>query len=99
VIALGINVFQVFYSLSPPATLNGSTSDPTENPWPTATDTGNTPNHIVKVVLSIVGETNHKNFANSQWYSREIKNAVTIQNLDYVNKYGTASSSTQMTQN
>jgi type II secretory pathway pseudopilin PulG len=99
VIALGINVFQVFYSLSPPATLNGVTSDPTENPWPTTTDTGNTPNHIVKVVLNMVGETTHKNFANSQWYSREIKNAVTIQNLDYVNKYGTASSSTQMTQN
>jgi len=102
VIALGINVFQVFYSLSPPATLNGVTSattDPTENPWPTATDNGNTPNHIVKVVLNMLGETNHKNFANSQWYSREIKNAVTIQNLDYVNKYGTASSSTQMTQN
>jgi len=99
VIALGINVFQVFYSLSPPATLNGVQSDPTEDPWPTSTDTGNTPNHIVKVVLNVVGETNHENFANSQWYSREIKNAVTIQNLDYVNKYGTSSSSTQMTQN
>ena len=99
VIALGINVFQVFYSLSPPATLNGANSDPTENPWPTTTDTGNTPNHIVKVVLNVVGETNHKNFANSQWYSREIKNAVTIQNLDCVNKYGTSSTSTQMTQN
>jgi type II secretory pathway pseudopilin PulG len=99
VIALGINVFQVFYSLSPPATQNGVTNDPTENPWPTTTDTGNTPNHIVKVVLNIAGETNHKNFANSQWYSREIKNAVTIQNLDYVNKYGTSSSSTTMTQN
>ena len=99
VVALGIDVLQVFYSLSPPATLNGVQSDPTENPWPTTTDTGNTPNHIVKVVLNMVGETNHKNFANSQWYSREIKNSITIQNLDYVNKYGTASSATQMTQN
>ena len=34
-----------------------------------------------------MGETNHKNFANSQWYSKGIKNAVTIQNLDYYNKY------------
>ena len=61
VVALGINVMQVFYSLSPPATLNGATSDPTENPWPTTTDTTNTPNDIRKVVLNVVGETNHKN--------------------------------------
>ena len=94
-VALGINVLQVFYSLSPPATSNGVQSDPTENPWPTTTDTGNTPNDIRKVVLNVVGETNHKNFANSQWYSREIRNAVTIQNLDYYNKYNLGASMTQ----
>jgi hypothetical protein len=95
VVALGIDVMQVFYSLSPPATLNGVTSDPTENPWPTTTDTTNTPNDIRKVVLNIVGETNHKNFANSQWYSKEIRNAVTIQNLDFYNKYNLNSNMTQ----
>ena len=95
VVALGIDVLQVYYSLSPPATLNGATSDPTENPWPTSTDTTNTPNDIRKVVLNMVGETNHKNFANSQWYSKEIKNAVTIQNLDYYNKYSLGASMTQ----
>ncbi len=95
VVALGIDVMQVLYSLSPPATLNGVTSDPTENPWPTSTDTTNTPNDIRKVVLNIVGETNHKNFANSQWYSKGIKNAVTIQNLDYYNKYNLGANMTQ----
>jgi Tfp pilus assembly protein PilW len=94
-VALGIDVLQVYFSLSPPATLNGVTSDPTENPWPTTSDTGNTPNDIRKVVLTVVGETNHKNFANSQWYSKEVKNAVTIQNLDYYNKYSLGSSMTQ----
>jgi hypothetical protein len=95
VVAVGIDVLQVLYSLSPPATSGGVTSDPTENPWPTTTDTGNTPNDIRKVVLTVVGETNHKNFANSQWYSKEVKNAVTIQNLDYYNKYSLGSSMTQ----
>jgi type II secretory pathway pseudopilin PulG len=95
VVALGIDVMQVFYSLSPPATLNGVTSDPTENPWPTTTDTTNTPNDIRKAVLNIVGETNHKNFANSQWYSKQIRNAVTIQNLDFYNKYNLGSNMTQ----
>jgi len=95
VVALGIDVMQVFYSLSPPATLNGVTSDPTENPWPTTTDTTNTPNDIRKAVLNIVGETNHKNFANSQWYSKEVRNAVTIQNLDFYNKYNLGSNMTQ----
>lgn len=92
VVALGIDIMQVYYSLSPPATLNGVQSDPTENPWPTTTDPGNTPADIRKVVLYVVGQTNHKNFANSQWYSREIKNAVTIQNLDYYNKYSLGAS-------
>jgi type II secretory pathway pseudopilin PulG len=95
VVALGIDVMQVYYSLSPPATLNGVTSDPTENPWPTTTDNTNTPNDIRKVVLNIVGETNHKNFANSQWYSKEIRNSVTVQNLDFYNKYNLGSNMTQ----
>jgi len=86
-VALGINVMTLQYSLYPFATLNGSTSDPTENPWPTTTDTGNSPNDIRKVVLTMIAETDHQNHANSQWYSKEIKNAVTVQNLDYYNKY------------
>jgi hypothetical protein len=99
VVALGIDVVQIFYNLFPAATLNGVTADPTEDPWPTTSDTGNSPNHIRKVVIALIGETNHKNFANSQWCSKEIKSAVTIQNLDFSNQYGTSSSSTQMTQN
>jgi hypothetical protein len=95
VVALGINVMQIFYSLSPPATLNGKTSDPTENPWPTTTDTGNSPNNIRKVVLRMTGETDHQNYANRQWYSQSITNAVSIQNLDYYNKYNLGASMTQ----
>jgi len=94
VVALGIDVVQVYYSLSPPATLNGAQSDPTENPWPTTADPNNSPTDIRKVVLYMVGETNHQNFANRQWYSRGIKNAVTIQNLDYYNKYSLGASMT-----
>jgi type II secretory pathway pseudopilin PulG len=93
-VALGINVMQIYYSLYPPATLNGVTSDPTENPWPTTADTANSPSNIRKVVLTMIGETDHQNHANGQWYSQEIKNAVTVQNLDYYNKYYLGSSLT-----
>ena len=86
-VALGINVMTLQYSLYPFATLNGVTSDPTENPWPTTADTGNSPNDIRKVVLTMIAETDHQNHTNGQWYSKEIKNAVTVQNLDYTNKY------------
>lgn len=102
VVALGIDVIQFLYNLYPAATSGGvvtATSDPTGYPWPTSTDTGNSPNHIRKVLIYIIGETNHRNFANSQWYSKEIKTAVTIQNLDFYNQFGTGSSTTQMTQN
>jgi hypothetical protein len=75
--------------------LNGVQADPTENPWPTTTDPKNTPNNIRKVVLTMIAETNHQNHANGQWYSREIKNAVTVQNLDYYNKYSLGASMTQ----
>jgi len=95
VVALGIGVLQIFYSLSPPATLNGVQSDPAENPWPTTSDTGNTPNDIRKVVISMIAQSNHQNHANTQWYSKQIKNAVTIQNLDYYNKYNLGASMTQ----
>jgi type II secretory pathway pseudopilin PulG len=86
-VALGINVMTLQYSLYPFATLNGVTSDPTGNPWPTTADTANSPNNIRKVVLTMIGETDHQNHTNSQWYSKEIRNAVTVQNLDYYNKY------------
>jgi hypothetical protein len=94
VVALGINVMQIYYSLSPAATLNGVTSDPTEDPWPTTSDPGNSPNDIRKVVLTMIAETDHQNHANGQWYSKEIRNAVTVQNLDYYNKYYLSSSLT-----
>jgi type II secretory pathway pseudopilin PulG len=94
-VALGINVMRIFYSLSPPATLNGVQSDPTENPWPTTSDPNNSPNNIRKVVLTMIGEADHQNLGNSQWYSRSITNAVTIQNLDYYNKYSLGASMTQ----
>jgi prepilin-type N-terminal cleavage/methylation domain-containing protein len=93
-VALGIDAMQIQYSLSPPATLDGVQSDPTENPWPTTTDTGNSPNNIRKVVLMMIAENNHQNHANGQWYSKEIKNAVTVQNLDYHNKYNLGASLT-----
>jgi prepilin-type N-terminal cleavage/methylation domain-containing protein len=93
-VALGINVMQIYYSLNPLATLNGVTSDPTENPWPTTSDPKNSPNNIRKVVLTMIGETDHLNHANGQWYSKEIKNAVTVQNLDYYNKYSLGASLT-----
>ncbi len=86
-VALGINVMTLQYSLYPFATLNGKTSDPTENPWPTTADPTNLPKNIRKVVLTMIAETDHQNFANSQWYSKSITNAVTVQNLDYYNKY------------
>jgi Tfp pilus assembly protein PilW len=86
-VALGINVMTLQYSLYPFATLNGAQSDPTENPWPTTADPTNSPKNIRKVVLTMIGETDHQNFANSQWYSKSITNAVTVQNLDYTNKY------------
>ena len=95
VVALGINVMQIFYNLSPPATLDGVTSDPTENPWPTASDPGNSPDNIRKVLLTMIAQTDHLNLGTGQWYSKEIKNAVTIQNLDYYNKYNLGSSMTQ----
>jgi prepilin-type N-terminal cleavage/methylation domain-containing protein len=93
--ALGINVMQIQYSLSPPATLNGVQSDPTENPWPTTADPTNSPNDIRKVVLTMIGETDHQNHANGQWYSKEVRNAVTVQNLDYFNKYNLGATMTQ----
>jgi hypothetical protein len=94
-LALGINVMTLQYSLYPPATLNGVTSDPTGNPWPTTADPGNSPNHIRKVVLTMIAETDHQNRASGQWYSKEIRNAVTVQNLDFYNKYNLGASMTQ----
>jgi prepilin-type N-terminal cleavage/methylation domain-containing protein len=82
-VALGINVMTLQYSLYPLAT----PTDPTSNPA--------NPNNIRKVVLTMIGETDHQNHANSQWYSKEIMNAVTVQNLDYYNKYSLGANMTQ----
>jgi prepilin-type N-terminal cleavage/methylation domain-containing protein len=82
-VALGINVMTLQYSLSPLAT----PTDPTSNPA--------SPNSIRKVVLTMIGETDHQNHANGQWYSKEIRNAVTVQNLDYYNKYSLGAKMTQ----
>jgi len=94
-VALGIYVMTLQYSLFPLATLNGVTSDPTEDPWPTTADPGNSPNDIRKVVVMMIAETDHQNHANGQWYSKEIRNAVTVQNLDYYNKYSLGANMTQ----
>ena len=94
-VALGINVMTLQYSLYPLATLNGVLADPTRNPWPTTADPGNSPNDIRKVVLTMIAETDHQNHANGQWYSREVRNSVTVQNLDFRNKYALGANMTQ----
>lgn len=95
VVALGINVMTLQYSLWPVATFGGVQSDPTRNPWPTATDPTNSPNDIRKVVLTMIAETDHQNRGSGKWYSKSITNAVTVQNLDYYNKYNLGATMTQ----
>jgi prepilin-type N-terminal cleavage/methylation domain-containing protein len=65
-------------------TCSGST---TRNP--------SSPNTIQKVAVTMIGETDHQNRISTQWYSRSVTNAVTIQNLDYYNKYSLHASVTQ----
>ena len=86
-VALGIYVMTLQYSLSPPGTLNGAVSDPVRNPWPTVADPTNSPNDIRKAVLTMIAEADHQNHGSGKWYSRSITNSVTVQNLDYYNKY------------
>jgi type IV pilus assembly protein PilW len=80
VAALGINVMTVSYSLS-------TSTTPTRNP--------SSPNSIRKAVLTMIGETDHQNRANTKWYSQSMTNALTVQNLDYYNKYSLGASMTQ----
>jgi len=82
-VALGIYVMTISYSCSPLAT----PTDPTRNPA--------SPNTIRKVILTMIGESDHQNHANGQWYTRSITNALTVQNLDYYNKYNLGAHMTQ----
>jgi len=79
-VALGINVMTITYTCS-------SGPSPTRNP--------SSPSSVQKVALTMIGETDHQNHANAQWYSKSITNAVAIQNLDFHNKYSLHSSMTQ----
>jgi len=79
-VALGINVLTITYYCS-------SGTSPTRNPA--------SPGSIQKVALTMIGETDHQNHANAQWYSKSITNAVAIQNLDFHNKYSLHASMTQ----
>jgi len=82
-VALGINVMQFTYCLLPVV----PPVAPTRNPA--------SPNNIRKVALTMIGETDHQNHANGQWYTKSITNAVTVQNLDYYNKYNLGASMTE----
>jgi hypothetical protein len=79
-VALGINVMTINYTCS-------SGTSPTRNP--------SSPSTIQKVALTMIGETDHQNHANAQWYSRSVTNAVAVQNLDFYNKYNLNASLTQ----
>jgi prepilin-type N-terminal cleavage/methylation domain-containing protein len=79
-VALGINVMTISYYCS-------SGTSPTRNPG--------SPSSIQKVALTMIGEADHLNQGNGQWYSKSITNAVAIQNLDFHNKYSLHASMTQ----
>jgi prepilin-type N-terminal cleavage/methylation domain-containing protein len=88
VVALGINVMTISYSCAPPTSpCSPPATDPTRNPA--------NPNSVRKVVLTMIAETDHLNLGNGQWYSKSITNSLTIQNLDYANKYSLGASMTQ----
>jgi Tfp pilus assembly protein PilW len=88
VVALGINVMTISYSCAPPLSpCSPPATDPTRNPA--------SPNSVRKVVLTMIAETDHLNLGNGQWYSKSITNSLTIQNLDYANKYSLGASMTQ----
>jgi hypothetical protein len=73
--ALGINVLQFPFSLSPPAT----PTDPTR--------TAAAPNTIRKVNLWMIAKADHRARMSQKYYSNSIATSVTIQNLAYFNKY------------
>jgi prepilin-type N-terminal cleavage/methylation domain-containing protein len=79
-VALGINVMTITYTCS-------SGTSPSRNP--------SSPSSVQKVALTMIGETDHQNHANAQWYSRSVTNAVAIQNLDFYNKFNLNSNLTQ----
>jgi prepilin-type N-terminal cleavage/methylation domain-containing protein len=74
-VALGINVLQFSYSLSPPAT----PTDPTR--------TVVAPNTIRKVNLWMIANADHRARISQKYYSNSIATSVTIQNLAYFNRY------------
>jgi prepilin-type N-terminal cleavage/methylation domain-containing protein len=79
-VALGINVMTINYTCS-------SGTSPTRNP--------SSPSSVQKVAVTMIGETDHQNHANAQWYSRSVTNAVAVQNLDFYNKFNLNSNLTQ----
>jgi prepilin-type N-terminal cleavage/methylation domain-containing protein len=80
--ALGINVMTITYTCS-------------STPTPITTRSPSSPSTIQKVAVTMIGETDHQNHANAQWYSKSITNSVAIQNLDFYNKYSLGASMTQ----
>jgi prepilin-type N-terminal cleavage/methylation domain-containing protein len=74
-VALGINVLQFAFSLSPPAT----PTDPTR--------TVAAPNTIRKVNLWVIAIADHMNRKSLKYYSNSIATSVTVQNLAYFNRY------------
>jgi hypothetical protein len=74
-VALGVNLLQFSYSLSPPAV----PTDPTNL-------VGN-PNQIRKVNLWVNAQADHPNRSTGQYYSNSIKTSVVVQNLAFFNKY------------
>jgi type II secretory pathway pseudopilin PulG len=83
-VALGINVMTITYTCSV------STSQ-----QPITTRNPSSPNNIQKVAVTMIGETDHQNQLNAQWYSKSVTNAVAIQNLDFTNKYNLNANLTQ----
>lgn len=79
-VAMGINVLQFAYSLSPAAV----PTDPTRTfvaPY--------TPNTVRKVNLWLIAKADHPNRKNGLYYTNTAATSVVAQNLAYYNKYGT----------
>lgn len=95
-VALGINVMQIRYVLTQTSALGviSLTIPAVGNPWPSVANPNYSPTYIRRAVLTMIGESDHQNHANKQWYSKEVVSSVAVQNLDYYNKYDTGSSMT-----
>jgi prepilin-type N-terminal cleavage/methylation domain-containing protein len=77
-VAMGINVLQFSFSLSPPA----EPTDPTRTfvaPY--------TPNTIRKVNLWMIAQADHKNRKTGTYFTNSVATSVTAQNLAYYNQY------------